>query len=338
MLANSSSVSSSSSINNTSVDDVVAVNIAASVAVAADLPIANNIANLAVSTKVQKEYLQTSVSNANKPVVGSTAEGRSITSYTVVSGDTLDSISAKFGITKDTIKWANNLTSDTLYEAQVLQILPIDGVIHDVVDGETIDSIAEKYAVDKTRLVLYNDLDISGLVAGTKIILPNATLPENERPGYIAPVYYQIAYGYYGGNTIFISMGGDFNDAVRSYIPHVSSFYSSTPGNVMTVGNCTWWAWERRYAMGRPLPGVALGNGGSWSYTLSGYGYAVDSNPEVGAVAESYGHVTVVESVNKNAAGNIESITISEMNNSGLYNVALRTIPASNIGDFWYIH
>ncbi len=321
--------------STTSVDGVLASSIAASVAQAANLPIADEIANLAVSIKVNNDMLQQT--GIFKPqVVGSAVAGRSVTSYTVQSGETVGSLADKFGLTKDTIKWANNLTYDSLYEGQTLQILPIDGVIHEVVEGETIDSIATKYSVDKDRLVLYNDLDISGLIVNTKIILPNATLPSNERPGYIAPV--TRVYGYYGGDTTFIGYGGGFNSTIKGYLPHLDSLYARSNGNTMAVGNCTWWAWERRLALGRRLPSGALGNGGSWYYTLNSMGYTVDNNPEAGAVAESWGHVMVVESVNKNVDGNIESITISEMNNGGVFNISIRTIPAANIGNFWYIH
>ncbi len=329
-VANAGVVDKSKQLETMSVDDVIASSIAANVAKAASLPVANEVANFAVSAKVNNDIIHQT--GMFKPqVVGSTVAGRSVISYTVQSQDTLDSLSAQFGISKQTIMWANNMSTESLYDGQVLQILPIDGVIHDVGSDETIDSIAEKYSVDRTRLILYNDLDISGLTIGAKIILPNATLPSNERPGYIAPVV--RVYGYYGGDTSFISTGGDFNDAVRTYLPHLNSFYTNTYGNLMYPGQCTWWAWERRYAMGIPLPSGLTGNAGSWGAQL---GY--DGNPTRGAVAESYGHVTVVESVNYNAAGNIESITISEMNNGYPYNVSIRTIPGANIGNYWYIH
>lgn len=269
------------------------------------------MANLAVSTQITSEFLQSSNDSLAPIAVGSTAEGRSVVSYTVKDNESIDDLIAKFGISKDTIMWANNLTSSYLYSGQVLQILPIDGVIYDVKDGDTIDSLAEKYKVDKDRLTLYNDLDLSGLVVGKKIILPNATLPVNERPGYLAP------------RPV----------TVNSY------FRPGSYGNRYAAGNCTWWAYERRAQLGRPV-GSFWGNANTWANSAASSGYKVNSKPAVGAVmSESsgyYGHVSVVEDVKKNG-----DVVISEMNNyayGGWNIVSRRTIPAGQAVLYQYIH
>ncbi len=300
----------SKQIETVSVDDVIAANIAASVANAANLPIANNVANLAVSAQITNEFLQASTANSSKPVVvGSTAEGRSIQSYTVQAGDSIDSLIEKFGVSRETIMWANNLSSPYLYNGQVLQILPIDGVIYDVRDGDTIDSLASRYGVDKKRLVLYNDLDISGLVPGSKIILPNAILPSNERPGYIAlrPVFTPISFG--------------------------------SVGNRYAAGNCTWWAYERRAQLGKPV-GSFWGNANTWASAASSSGYSVNNKPKAGSVMVEftgyYGHVSVVEKVE--ASGDV---VISEMNNysyGGWNIVSRRTISSGQASLYKYIH
>jgi surface antigen len=114
---------------------------------------------------------------------------------------------------------------------------------------------------------------------------------------------------------------------------------STTPGNTNAWGNCTWYAWERRLEIGRPLPSGALGNAAQWNSSLASMGYRVDSVPEVGAVFQNgggYGHVGIVESIN--ADGSIE---VSEMNNysGGGYNwINGRSIPAGQVGTFNYIH
>lgn len=328
----SSTVANAVTVTASSVDDVIASSVAANVAAAANLPIANSIANLAVSTRVKNEIMQLN-SSSKVLAIGSSVAGRSVTSYSVQAGDTLDALSARFGISTDTIRWANNLTQDALYEGESLQILPVNGVVYDVKFGDTIDSLVAKYGVSRERLILYNDLDVSGLVPNTKVILPDAILPENERPGYIAPISY-LTYGYNGGETNYISIGNYYTipAGVRTYIPQLSSFQESSYGNSMQNGQCTWWAWERRLALGRPIPTPFFGNGGSWGYQLG-----ADKSPDVGDVAESYNHVAVVESINYDSAGNISSITISEMNHGGSYAVDFRTIPASNINDFNYI-
>jgi surface antigen len=161
-------------------------------------------------------------------------------------------------------------------------------------------------------------------------------MPTNERPGYQAPqaarvftsnVYSNNSFRYAGGFA-----GGDVFNIRRNT-------KGTTPGNTNAWGNCTWYAWERRYEMGRPLPSGALGNAAQWNTSLGAMGYRVDSVPEVGAIFQNgggYGHVGIVESIQGDG-----SIIVSEMNNysGGGYNgINDRVIPANQIGMFNYIH
>ena len=311
-------------INQTSVNDVVATNVAANVAQITDLPIAPNVTNLAISTKTLSDFEQSISSNEIKPqIIISTATNRLVTSYSVKEGEDVNVLSARFGISKDTIKFANNLINDTLTVGQVLQILPIDGVLYTVKSGDTIDSIATKYSIDKTRLVLYNDLDVSGLVPSTKIILPSGTLPANERPGYVAPViinYYAGQSTGFGGSTFFIS-------------------YGTGPCPTYGYGQCTCYAYARRVQLGLPV-GTHWGNAVSWAYNASSAGLVVNRTPSAGAIIQNgggYGHVGIVDSVDSN--GNVR---ISEMNayvSGGGWNIVSgRTLSAGNASSYMYIH
>ena len=130
------------------VNEVLATDIAASVAQAADMSVAPNVAELAVSTRVQSEYQSTSgdSSTISKPaIVQVSSAGRTITSYAVQDGDTVASVAAKYSLSPDTIKWANNLNKDTLAAGSTLEILPRDGIAYVVRDGDTIEKIADKY-------------------------------------------------------------------------------------------------------------------------------------------------------------------------------------------------
>jgi len=306
VVSNAASVNSLSQPDQTSVDDVVATNVAAGVAQITNLPIATSVANLAVSAQTKSELTQSSGANTTKPqIIESGATNRLATSYTTQAGDTVGSLAIKFGISAQTINWANNLTSDLLSEGSVLQIPPVDSVIYTIKSGDTIDSIVNKYGVDKTRLILYNDLDLATeLTPNSKIILPSGTLPENERPGYVAPVVFY-------------------------------SSISTSSGNGYAIGYCTWYASERRMQLGIPISG-SLGNANTWAYR-SPTGY--DHVPSVGAVLVDeggwLGHVAVVESVTN------DSIIISEMNNSaygGWNRVNNRTISLGQAVLYKYIH
>ncbi len=323
-----SSDSNKTSLNNqvdkTSVDNVIATNVAAEVASTANLPIATSVANLAVSAQIKSEFMQSNGASSAKPqIVASTQENRLVTSYTVVAGDTVGSLAVKFNIAAQTIKWANNLTTDALAVGKVLRILPIDGVLYDVKSGDTIDTIATKYSVDKDRLSTYNDLELSGLVPNTKIILPSATLPATERPGYVAPVVINYFSGYgtgFGGNTWNIGYG--------------------TPDNgLYSHGNCTLYVYNRRKQLGLPV-GDHWGNASSWAYMAAQEGLVVNNTPSVGAIMQNggyLGHVAIVESILDNG-----DLSISEMNayvSGGGYNIISgRTVSAGNTGQYLYIH
>lgn len=321
-VSNAANVSLANSSYQPSVDSVVAAGVAAGVAQVANLPIATSVANLAVSAQTESVIVQADSLSTNKPqIIGSSATGRSVISYTVQASDTMDALVAKFIVSKETIEWANNLTSDTITAGQVLQILPVDGVLYTVRAGDTVDSIATKYVVDKTRLILFNDLDVSGLTVGSKIILPNATLPTNERPGYVAPVtYYYAGLGAgFGGDTWYISSG--------------------TPDGSYAHGNCTLYAYNRRIQLGLPA-GANWGNAVSWAANARQDGLVVNNTPSVGAIMQNggyLGHVAIVESIMSNG-----NLSISEMNayvNGGGYNIVSgRIIPAGNVSQYLFIH
>lgn len=314
-VANVINIDTPTQVAKTSVDDVVATNIAASVAQTANLSIATSVMNLAVSTQTLNDYIQTDGVNNIKPqIIQSNVTNRSIKDYTTAIGDTVDSLTTKFGISKETIKWANNLTSDALEVGKTIRVLPVNGVAYTVKDGDTIDSIASKYQVDKTRLVVYNDLDVSGLKVSTEIILPDGILPETERPGYRPPAPVAPALNYY-------------------------YFAGSSNSNGYAYGNCTWYAYERRVQLSLPVGGN-WGNANTWAIYAAASGYQVDNTPAAGAVMVDtngwFGHVAIVESVEANG-----DIIISEMNNyayGGWNRVNNRTISAGQASAYRYVH
>jgi surface antigen len=303
-----------------SVDQLVATNVAAGIAERAELPIATNVANLSVSLSAASQLAQTDSNVVSKPqIIQLAADGREVKRYTAAAGDTASSVAAKFGISTDTLKWANNLSSDAIEAGKQLAILPIDGILYTVKDGDTIDSLASKYKANKESIISYNDLELGGLTTGSQIIIPGGILPDNERPGYVAPAAAASQGSYNGGYS-----------TVNAQIA------SASAGNRYAFGNCTWYAYERRAQLGRPV-GSFWGNAATWAMYAQAAGYTVNNTPAVGAVMQNgggYGHVAIVESVNSDG-----SITISEMNYAGNFNrVTSRTVGAGSVGAFNYIH
>lgn len=294
--ASAESVSSGVDTTSLSVDELVATNVAVSIAERSDMPIATNVANLSQSLSAESELAQTDEEVISKPqIIQPTADSRSIQTYTTVAGDTVQVIAAKYGISAQTLKWANNLTSDALEPGRQLTIPPVDGVLYTVKEGDSIDSIASKYNADKSQIITYNDLELGGVTAGQQLIVPDGALPEQEQPGYVAPrTTTSTTTTYSGGYGIDSSIAG------------------ASVGNRYAFGNCTWYAYERRIQLGRPV-GSFWGNASTWAAYAAAAGYGVGSEPRPGAVMQNgggYGHVAIVESIDE--ANGV--IIISEMN------------------------
>ncbi len=302
----------------------MATDVAANLAEQTNMSVANNVANLSVSLAAKTELAQTSETAISKPqIIQPTAASREISTYISKQGDTVQSVASAHGLSADTIRWANNLAADTLDAGKNLTIPPVDGVVYTLKQGDTPDSVASTYTADKNRVISFNDLE-SGIIAGKQIVIPGGVLPETQRPGYQAPVAPSRSGSSYDGGS-----GYRVNSGISS----------ASVGNKYAWGNCTWYAYERRAQMGRPV-GSFWGNANTWAVYARSSGVTVNRTPLRGAVlvdtAGYFGHVGVVESVAANG-----DITISEMNNyayGGFGIVNHRTIPAGQASSYQYIH
>jgi murein DD-endopeptidase MepM/ murein hydrolase activator NlpD len=119
----------------------------------------------------------------------------SVVSYTVLADETLSTIAKKFNVTTDSLRWQNNLRSENdIKIGQVLEVPPIDGVVHKVKRGDTIYSIAKKYAVDPQAIVnwpfnSYTDDENFGLAVGQALMVPDGVMPREklwQQPKYLA--------------------------------------------------------------------------------------------------------------------------------------------------------
>jgi len=108
--------------------------------------------------------------------------------YEVQAGDNVFGIADQFGIKPESILWGNfgvlNDNPNFLEQAQILQIMPIDGVLHDFKAGESLSSIAEFYDTTVAAIVEWPgnrldpyeiDLDNPGIADGTALIVPGGS-------------------------------------------------------------------------------------------------------------------------------------------------------------------
>lgn len=104
--------------------------------------------------------------------------------YTVKSGDSLWSISRKFGVTVNELKKVNNLSSNLLSIGQNL-IIPgkknnTSSNEYVVKKGDTLYGIANKYNISVDNLKSYNNLSTDSLSIGQIIKIPDNKVNSNE--------------------------------------------------------------------------------------------------------------------------------------------------------------
>lgn len=107
-----------------------------------------------------------------------------ILKYQVQKGDTLFGIAEKFGLKPETILWGNwyllNGDPHLLDPGQELNILPVDGVLHQWAEGEGLNGVAKFYGVTAQDIIDWpgNDLDPAldpanpGLEEGALVVVP----------------------------------------------------------------------------------------------------------------------------------------------------------------------
>ena len=256
-------------------------------------------------------------------------EKRGVVTHTVADGETIESILKKYGftgVTVDQVRWSNGMKAATLEAGQKIYIPSVPGIVYKTKEGDTYDGIASKYESNVEEIIARNDLELTSISAGMVLLLPNGTLPEKERPEYVAPKpkttpsSSSSSRSSYSSSTVHDSGVRKNRFQVQDYNYWKNMYYSTKDwGNPGAFGNCTWFAWYWRRA-NMPsnywLPTGVLGNARSWNSTLAARGFPVGRTPAYGAVVQTstvgYGHVGVVVGVNEGV-----SITIQEMNYAG---------------------
>lgn len=303
-------------------DEKTATDVAANFAMQTQMSVAANVANLSTSLEAQQEIAQADATVISKPqIVQPTADNRTLTTYTAKAGDTVQSIAEAHDVSAQTIKWANDLQSDAVENGRELTIPPVDGVVYTAQAGDTIASIAQKYGAAAERIVSFNDLEVDGVQGGQQLIIPGGTERATPAPTPAAT-----------GTTSNGQSTGSF-DSTASLANATASV-----GNRYAFGNCTWYAYERRAQLGRPI-GSFWGNASTWAANGRAAGFLVNGTPAPGAIMQNgggyagYGHVAIVETVNPDG-----TFTVSEMNYVGFNVVSSRTIPMSQAGNYQFIH
>lgn len=318
---------------NISTDQLSELHLVASLSNAFNFTGADDIASNYIITTAMRSAGQTSAGKLEKPNIVYVSS-RGVITYTVVAGDTIESIAQKHHLTPTQVRWSNQLKKTTLSAGQILYLPSGTGIVYTVKANDTIDTIANKYGSSATEIIALNDLEVSGVSAGMRIFIKDGSLPLTERPEYTPPTrIYSYTYSYTYSGVYFK------RDNLRYISRHFYDTNYPYPANPGVAGWCTWYAWYWRATNPNSLGklGREGRNANTWHRN---YAYRTTGNqPRVGAVFQTrfggggYGHVGVVLSINANG-----SITVREMNYAGRYVVTEAEIPAENVRKFTYIY
>lgn len=218
--------------------------------------------------------------------------------------------------------------------------------IYIVKPGDSLYKIALEHNLSLEELYALNPGVEPLIFPGDEIVVSETAFEQfNNTNTFVNYETNYIPVGYNNVSTDTSNTTYDNYDSESTDTYSVSNAYDglrsvSNSGNLYTTGQCTYYAFDRRAELGKPI-GSLWGNASNWAYSANQAGFNVNHTPEVGAVFQSgpgqngagaYGHVGVVESINSNG-----SVTVSEMNWNGGVNVkSYRTI--SNPNSYNYIH
>lgn len=178
---------------------------------------------------------------------------------------------------------------------------------HLVTKGQSLAEIAKNYDTTWERIYAKN-LDIENpdvIEVGQELVIPNQNEELDLREfEFVAPE----------------PIATRTTSASATAQP-IATYRGSSAGNTYVRGQCTWYAKSRR----PDLPNN-LGNARTWVSRAAAQGIATGSVPRVGAIAARGNHVAYVESVNGDG-----TITVTDMNWSGPYEITRRTVAASTM-------
>lgn len=303
-------------------------------------------------------------------------QAEAATTHTVRSGESLWSISNRYGITIAKLKSLNGLTSNLIFPNQVLTVSGSSsshsyssnsGSTYTVKWGDSLSSIANRYGTTYRHIMDLNGLrsflifpgqtlKVSGTASSSSYTHSNSnssgsssyyTVRYGDSLSVIAWKYnttYQNIMRLNGLNNFFIYPGQKLRvsgTASSSSTSSSSNYYYNTPvfhhRNLYDWGQCTWHVFNRRAQIGKGIS-TYWWNANNWDNAAARDGYRIDYNPTVGSIAQSdAGYYGHVAFVERvNSNG---SILVSEMNFSASPGIlTYRTIPAYQVRHYKFIH
>ncbi|MCG7420532.1 LysM peptidoglycan-binding domain-containing protein [Macrococcus epidermidis] len=282
---------------------------------------------LKVSGEVTRTNSTTTSTNVSRPQ-STTSTGNT---HVVQAGESLSIIAAKYNTSVAQIMKLNNLSGYLIFPNQKLKVkgavsttIPVTTTstnsgtagakTHLVKPGDYLAKIATQYGVSIQSIKQWNNLSSNIIYSNQKLIVSGnavaATIP---------------------------SSGVQKAPAKVVTAPVVTKSPVFAHANLYDYGQCTWYAFNKRAAIGKGIS-TYWWNASNWASAARKDGYTVNNIPEVGALATTtdgpLGHVAFVERVN--ADGTIMVSETNYLTPSGV--VGYRTLTLAQMSRYQFIH
>ncbi len=203
--------------------------------------------------------------------------------YTVQSGDTIETIAARFRLLPTTLVWSNADVEDApdrLSIGQIILIPPIDGIWYTVASDDTLSDIAVKFKAKMEDIVGYpmnNLAPGANLLAGARIMIPNGVKPFVAKPVEAAAA---------------TSGGGDYNTYTGPSVSSGSGQFQWPTSGFLSQGYSGYHRGiDIARAVGVPIAAADGGYIAAAGWDNTGYGYMIIINHGNG-FSTLYGHLS----------------------------------------------
>lgn len=184
--------------------------------------------------------------NGNVLTAASVGVGEKVTfqNYTVKSGDSISTITRKFGLSNISTLIAVNDISNvrTLRSGQKLKIPSQDGLVHTVLSGDSLNAISVKYHTSVEEILDANDLSSETLSKGMQLFIPGAKLDQSTLKKamgelFVCPIKasYRIS-SYFGKRADPFTGVASNHTGVDLACPQGTGIYAAMSGKVVYVG------------------------------------------------------------------------------------------------------
>ena len=211
--------------------------------------------------------------------------------YTVKAGDSISTISRKFGLSNISTLIAVNDISNvrTLRSGQKLKIPSTDGLVHTVAAGESLNSLSVKYHVSVEEILDANDLDSETISKGMSLFIPGAKLDATSLKKAMGELFVYPITASWRLTSRFGPRKDPFTGVASSHTGIDMACPTGTPIRAAMSGTVVYAGWSNVFG------NYVIINHGNGYQTLYGHmskiiakkGQSVDSSTKIGLVGST---------------------------------------------------